>query len=80
MSGLELAIAKLSSGKERWTREELLTRLDGAVCKANVDGVAVLEPVSGGTIWTPQREVDAFIADGSLTEVTAGGVVRLVRP
>lgn len=64
----------------RWTREEILARLDGAVCKGNVDGVAVIEPVSGGTVWTPQREVDAFIADGLLTEVTADGVTRLVRP
>lgn len=82
MSDLELALAEACSraGEARWTREELLARLDGAVCKGNVDGVAVIEPASGGTVWTPQRDVDAFIADGLLTEVSDGTVTRLVRP
>lgn len=80
---LELALAEACSraGEARWTREQLLARLDGAVCKGGVDGVAVIERADGGgTIWTPQRDVDAFIADGLLTEVTANGVTRLVRP
>lgn len=80
---LELAIAAASSrsGETRWTREELLARLDGAVCRGNVDGVAVIERADGGgTIWTPQRDVDAFIADGLLTEVNDGDVTRLRRP
>ena len=82
MSDLELALAKVCSrlGEVKWGREEFLARLDGAVCKGNVDGVAVIEPVGGGTVWTPQREVDALIADGLLTEVSDGAVTRLVRP
>lgn len=83
MSDLELVLAEACSraGEARWTREELLARLDGAVCKGDVDGVAVIEPVNGGgTIWTPQRDVDAFIADGLLVEVIDDGVTRLVRP
>ena len=79
---LELAIAAASSraGEARWGREELLARLDGAVCRGSVSGVAVIEPVGGGTVWTPQRDVDALIADGLLTEVSDGKVTRLVRP
>lgn len=83
MSDLELVLAEACSraGEARWTREELLARLDGAVCKGDVDGVAVIEPMNGGgTIWTPQRDVDAFIADGLLVEVIDDGVTRLVRP
>lgn len=82
MSDLELALAEACSRSRetRYTREELLARLDGAVCKGSVSGVAVIEPVGGGTVWTPQRDVDAFIADGLLTEVSDGAVTRLVRP
>jgi hypothetical protein len=77
---LARASSRVGERWSRYTREDLLARLDGAVCRGFVSGVAVIEPVGGGTVWTPQRDVDAFIADGLLTEVTADGVTRLVRP
>ena len=86
MTDIVVSVADLSEliarapGRVRYTREEMLARLDGAICKGYVDGVAVIEPMDGGTIWTPQRDVDAFISDGLLTEVTVGEVTRLVRP
>jgi hypothetical protein len=74
-----LSAARERGGRFARTREELLARLDGAVCRGSVGGVRVIEPVSGGSVWIRQIEVDALIASGSLAEVSEGDETRLVR-